>query len=134
MQQLVIVQIVNLQRPTIFLEIGRRGDYPTGGFGQFAGAQRAVLQLSNPNGQIETLRDQFHIAVVQHHVDRDIGVFQQEVAQNGGQKVHPEISGYRDAQKARRRGLHRGDQRVGLARVVQNAAGAVVIGKADLGR
>jgi hypothetical protein len=40
----------------------------------------------------------------------------------------------RHAQRAARRRLHRGDHVVGLGRVFQHGLGAVVVGKADLGR
>ena len=134
MQQLVVVQIVDLHRPPVFLEIGRRADHPLGRVGQLAGAQGTVLQIAHADRKVEAFADQLDIAVVQHHVHGDVGIFQQEIAQNRRQQVHPEICRHRNPQQARGGRLHGCDQRIGLARIVQHAAGAVVIGQSDLGR
>ncbi len=134
MQQLVIVQIVDLFGAAVFLEIGGGGDHAFGRLGQLASPQGAVFQLSDTDGHIETFADQFDVAVVQHHVDGDIGEIGEEFGQGGRQMVHAKVSRDRDPQKARGRGLHRGHKRVGFARVIQHAAGTVVIGKPDLCR
>ena len=133
-QQLVVVQIVDLHRPPELLEIPRCADHPLGRFGQLPCTKAAVLQIADPDGHVEAFADQFDVAVVQNHVHGDVGIFQQEFPKDRRQEVHPEIGGHRHPQKARGGRLHAGYQRVGLTRVVQNAAGAVIVGKADLGR
>ena len=90
-QQFVVVQIVDFQRASVFLEIGRRADHAFGGFGQLAGAKAAVFQIADTDRHVEAFGNQFDIAVVQHHVDGDIRIFQQEIAKDGRQQVHPEI-------------------------------------------
>ena len=53
MQQFVIVQIVDLFRAAILLEILRAGDHAFGRLGQLAGAQGAVFQFPNAHGHVE---------------------------------------------------------------------------------
>ena len=115
-------------------EVGGRGDHPPGGLGELAGAQRRILQLADPDRHVEAFGDQLHVAVVEHHVDGDVRELLEELAQHGAQVVHAEVGGDRDPQEPRGRGLHGGHERVGLARVVQHPARAVVVGEPDLGR
>ena len=123
----MVVQIVELVRAAEFLEIARRADHPLRRLGQLAGAQAGILQLADPDRHVEAFADQLDIAVVQHHVHGDVGIFQQEIPQDRRQQVHAEIGRDRNPQQARRRRLHRRHQGVGLACVIQHAAGAVVI-------
>ena len=127
------VQIVNLLRAAKLLQIGRRGDHPLGGLRQLARPQRAVFQLTNPQRHVKAFGDQFHIAVVQYHVDGDFRVVPQEIRQDRRQVVDAKIRRNRNAQQSRRRRLHGGNQRIRFARIIQHAAGAVVIGQANLG-
>lgn len=134
MQKLVFVQVVDAHRATVFLEVVRAADHAPGRVRDLAGAQAAVFHLAHADGHVEALRDQLDVAVVQNHVHVHVREVLKELAQNRRQVVHAEVGVHRDAQKARGRALHRGHQCVGLARVVQNAAGAIVVGQTDFGR
>jgi hypothetical protein len=133
-QQLVLVQIVDPHRAAVFLEVARRTDHPLVGLGELARAQRRIFQLADAHRHVEAFRNQLHVAVVQHHVHGDVREFLQEVPEDRRKVVHPEIGRDADPQQTRRRRLHRGHQRVGLAGIVQHPARAVVIGQTDLGR
>ena len=132
MQELVLVEIVDLLGPAVFLEIGGRCDHALGGFGELAGAQGAVFQLTDAHGHIETLADQLNVAVIEHHVHRDIGIFLQEFPQNGRKVIDPEIGGHGNPQKPRGRGLHGCHKRIRLARIIEHPARAIIVGKPDL--
>ena len=99
MQQFVIVQIVDFLGAAVFLEIFRRGDHAFGRLGQFAGAQGAVFQLTDAHGHVEAFGDQLNVAVVEDHVDGDVGEVAQEFRENRTQMVDAKVRGHRDAQQ-----------------------------------
>ena len=92
-----------------------------------------IFQLAHPERHVEAFGDQLDVAVVQHHVDGDVGKLRQEVAQHRREMIHAEIGRDRNAQEPRWRRLHRRHQSIGLAGIVQHPAGAIVIGQANLG-
>ena len=118
----------------MLLQVAGARDHALCGLCQLAGAQGAVLQLSDADGHVEPFADQLHIAVVQHHVHCDVREFLEEIAQHRAQVVHTEIRRHRNPQQTRGITLHRADQRIRLAGIIEHPQGAVVIGQTDLCR
>ena len=59
-------------------EIGRRGGDHAAGLGELARLERAVGERADADREVEALGDQLDEAVVEHHVDVDLGIGAEE--------------------------------------------------------
>ena len=80
------------------LEIAWGGNHAHTRLGELARSQRAIFQITNADGHIKALRNQFHIAIVEDHIHGDIWEIREKLAQHRRKVVHTKICRHRNSQ------------------------------------
>lgn len=133
-QELVFLEVVDARRPAVLREVRRTGDHSARGLGDPACAHARVRKLAHEDRHIETLTDQFRRPVHQHHIDAELGEIREEFREDRRQVLHAEVGRGGEAKQARGLALHRRDETICLAGVIQDPTGPIVVGQADVSR